>query len=118
MNERFITSLKLISSHVVMLLLLLVASGTLSNYVLFLPVITQTVLLILYFSGYREFFGLRFRRIFCGGIDRISFYSGYTERPHLHMQPIRSDSPDYWTGTGICTRYNKENLYKNRLIIK
>jgi murein DD-endopeptidase MepM/ murein hydrolase activator NlpD len=42
--------------------------------------------------------------------------SGYPERPHLHMQLIRSDSPDYWSGTGICITYRNRNLYKNRLI--
>jgi len=42
--------------------------------------------------------------------------SGYTERPHLHMQLIKSDSPDYWYGKGVCIRYKNKNLYKNRLI--
>jgi hypothetical protein len=71
MNERFITSLKLISSHILLILLLLVASGSLSTHGFLFLLITQTVLLILYFSGYWEFFGLRFRRIFCGGIQLI-----------------------------------------------
>jgi hypothetical protein len=42
--------------------------------------------------------------------------SGYSERPHLHMQLIKSQSPDYWSGLGICIRYKNKNLYKNRLI--
>lgn len=42
--------------------------------------------------------------------------SGYSERPHLHMQLIKSDSPDYWSGEGVCIRYKNKNLYKNRLI--
>ena len=68
MNERFIASFKLISSHIVLILLLLVASRFLSDYGFLLLIITQTVLLILYFSGYWEFFGLRFKCIFCCGM--------------------------------------------------
>jgi hypothetical protein len=71
MKERSITSLKLITSHIILILVLLVASGSLLNYGFFPLFITQTVLLIMYFSGYWEFFGLRFRRIFCGGIELI-----------------------------------------------
>jgi murein DD-endopeptidase MepM/ murein hydrolase activator NlpD len=43
--------------------------------------------------------------------------SGWTERPHLHIQLIRSNSPDFWFGTGICIRYKNLNLHKDRLII-
>ena len=42
--------------------------------------------------------------------------SGWTERPHLHMQLIESDSDNYWFGQGVSTRYQNKNLYKNRLI--
>jgi hypothetical protein len=42
--------------------------------------------------------------------------SGWTERPHLHMQLIKSDSDNYWYGNGVCIRYRNQNLYKNRLI--
>lgn len=42
--------------------------------------------------------------------------SGWTERPHLHLQLIESDSNNYWFGKGICIRYDNKNLYKNRLI--
>jgi hypothetical protein len=42
--------------------------------------------------------------------------SGWTERPHLHMQLIESESSDYWHGRGVCVRYNNRNLYKNRII--
>jgi hypothetical protein len=42
--------------------------------------------------------------------------SGWTERPHLHMQLIKSDSNNYWFGKGVCIRYKNKNLYKNRLI--
>jgi hypothetical protein len=42
--------------------------------------------------------------------------SGWTERPHLHMQLIESKSGDYWHGKGVCIRHDKRNLYKNRII--
>ena len=42
--------------------------------------------------------------------------SGWTERPHLHMQLIQSDSSNYWFGKGVCMLYRDKNLYKNRLI--
>jgi len=42
--------------------------------------------------------------------------SGWTERPHLHMQLIESDSENYWSGKGICMRYGNKNLFKNRQI--
>jgi hypothetical protein len=42
--------------------------------------------------------------------------SGMSERPHLHMQLIKSDTADYWSGKGICIRFKKRNLYKNRII--
>jgi len=42
--------------------------------------------------------------------------SGWTERPHLHMQLIKSQSHNYWKGQGISVLFNNRNLYKNRLI--
>ena len=42
--------------------------------------------------------------------------SGWTERPHLHMQLIESESSNYWLGKGVCIRYEGQNMYKNRLI--
>jgi hypothetical protein len=44
--------------------------------------------------------------------------SGWTERPHLHMQLIQSASADYWLGEGVCMRHQDRNLYKNRMINK
>jgi hypothetical protein len=29
---------------------------------------------------------------------------------------VRSDSPDFWFGTGVCIRYKNRNLYKNRIL--
>ena len=42
--------------------------------------------------------------------------SGWTERPHLHMQLINSDSENYWKGIGVSVRFKDMNLYKNRLV--
>jgi hypothetical protein len=42
--------------------------------------------------------------------------SGWTERPHLHMQLIFSEDEDYWHGRGINIQYKGINLYKNRTI--
>jgi hypothetical protein len=42
--------------------------------------------------------------------------SGYSERPHIHIQLIHSINEDYWHGMGVSIRYNNRNLYKNRLI--
>jgi hypothetical protein len=42
--------------------------------------------------------------------------SGYSERPHIHIQLIKSLNENYWTGTGISIEYKGKNLYKNRLI--
>jgi hypothetical protein len=42
--------------------------------------------------------------------------SGMSERPHLHMQLMKSETGDYWKGTGICVQFKAKNLYKNRLI--
>jgi hypothetical protein len=42
--------------------------------------------------------------------------SGWTERPHLHMQLIESESENYWKGVGLCMKFRNKNLYKNRKI--
>lgn len=42
--------------------------------------------------------------------------SGWTERPHLHMQLIRSGDEDYWHGMGVPITYRNRNLYKNRMV--
>jgi hypothetical protein len=42
--------------------------------------------------------------------------SGYSERPHIHIQLINSITDNYWAGTGISIQYKRKNLYKNRLI--
>jgi len=36
--------------------------------------------------------------------------------PHLYMQLIKSDSENYWHGTGVPIKYKNKNLYKNRII--
>jgi hypothetical protein len=42
--------------------------------------------------------------------------SGMSERPHLHMQLMKSETDEYWKGRGICICYEARNLYKNRII--
>lgn len=42
--------------------------------------------------------------------------SGFTERPHIHMQLMRSESDDYWFGMGVSMTYRRRNLFKNRII--
>ena len=43
--------------------------------------------------------------------------SGYSERPHIHMQLIQSRNENYWQGSGISLEYLGKNLYKNRMIL-
>lgn len=38
--------------------------------------------------------------------------SGMSERPHLHMQLIKSNEEDYWKGMGISMQFQGKNLYK------
>ena len=42
--------------------------------------------------------------------------SGYSERPHIHMQLIYSTSDNYWSGQGVGLTFGNKNLYKNRII--
>ena len=42
--------------------------------------------------------------------------SGMSERPHIHIQAIRSDSDNFWSGEGVSVRFRNENLYKNRIV--
>lgn len=42
--------------------------------------------------------------------------SGYSERPHIHMQLIKSQTDDYWRGQGIGISFKTKTLYKNRII--
>jgi hypothetical protein len=54
--------------------------------------------------------------VYCNAILGEAGNSGMSERPHLHMQLMKSDTTDYWKGLGICIQYKNKNLYKNRLI--
>jgi murein DD-endopeptidase MepM/ murein hydrolase activator NlpD len=42
--------------------------------------------------------------------------SGMTERPHIHMQLIKSSSENIWSGIGVCMVFKEANLYKNKII--
>ncbi len=54
--------------------------------------------------------------VLAGDLIAFAGNSGWTERPHLHMQLIRSDSPNFWFGMGVYIRYRNRNLYKNRIL--
>jgi hypothetical protein len=42
--------------------------------------------------------------------------SGWTERPHTHIQLIKSDSIHYWSGTGVEIRFRNRPFFKNMVI--
>jgi Peptidase family M23 len=42
--------------------------------------------------------------------------SGYSERPHIHIQLIESSTDNYWKGAGISILFMGKNLYKNKII--
>ncbi len=42
--------------------------------------------------------------------------SGFSERPHIHMQLIYSQTDNYWKGLGVNISFQNKNLYKNRQI--
>ncbi len=43
--------------------------------------------------------------------------SGMSERPHIHIQLVKSESDNFWLGTGVSIQYSGKNLYKNRVIV-
>jgi hypothetical protein len=42
--------------------------------------------------------------------------SGMSERPHIHMQLIKSLTENFWQGIGVCITFTNKNLFKNRII--
>jgi len=64
MHERTQLSLKLILSHVILLPVLILLSRFINSDSFLLTSITETVLIILILSGYWEFLGLRFKRVY------------------------------------------------------
>lgn len=42
--------------------------------------------------------------------------SGYSERSHIHIQLIESETENYWKGKGVSMTFTGKNLYKNRII--
>ncbi len=61
MKERNSTIIKLLSSHLLPVILLLIFSFLINHDFLLLLLITQTVLIVLYLAGYWEFFGRTFK---------------------------------------------------------
>ena len=41
--------------------------------------------------------------------------SGWTERPHLHMQAMRSGDGDWWHGEPMALRFGGHVLVRNQL---
>jgi hypothetical protein len=64
MKERTVLSLKLLSTHIILLPTLLLVSFLINRDLYILLTISQTLLIILFFSGYWEFLGLRFRVLY------------------------------------------------------
>jgi hypothetical protein len=71
MNERFQIAVKLIASHFVLVICLILLSIISTNDAFLSLSISQTILIILFFSGYWEFFGIRFRKYFCMAVQFI-----------------------------------------------
>lgn len=44
--------------------------------------------------------------------------SGFSERPHIHMQLMESNSENYWKGTGVSVSFGVDCVYKNKIIKK
>lgn len=42
--------------------------------------------------------------------------SGMSERPHIHIQLIESNTESYWNGIGLAILYRNKNLFKNRIL--
>ncbi len=55
-------------------------------------------------------------RVTSGDLLAKAGNSGMSERPHLHMQLIKSETGDYWKGTGVCIRFGNKRIFKNRVI--
>jgi hypothetical protein len=63
-TEKVQIAFKLISSHIILIPVLIIASLFIKSDDFLLLSISQTILIILFFTGYWEFFGLRFRIIY------------------------------------------------------
>jgi hypothetical protein len=74
MRERTPLAFKLIGSHIILIIVLIIFSILPTNYPFFALGIVQTLLAILYFAGYWEFFGLRFKKVFCGLSELIILF--------------------------------------------
>ena len=67
--ERIQLALKLISSHLLLIPLIIIFSLFIANGAFLCISIAQTILVIIFLTGYWEFFGLRFRLIYFGFIE-------------------------------------------------
>jgi hypothetical protein len=55
-------------------------------------------------------------RVKAGDYLGMAGNSGMSERPHLHMQAMRSETDHYWNGEGVGLLFEGRNLFKNRII--
>lgn len=81
MSERIQLMLKVLSTHIVLPIIFMVGSFLLHFNQILLNTIAQTVIAIVYFAGYWEFFGLRFRLFFCFVIEAALHSQVFFLRP-------------------------------------
>ena len=63
MNEKIRIGITVLASHILLIVSLVILAASIRRDAFLLVSISQSVLVILYFSGYWEFFGQRFRQI-------------------------------------------------------
>ena len=91
MNERTLIAAKLISTHILLLPLLISVSFFSTSDSYLLVSIIQSALLILFFAGYWEFFGLQFRVTYTLLIELLLFVRLFME----HNSPTHGESSRY-----------------------
>lgn len=55
-------------------------------------------------------------KVNCGDLIGTAGNSGISDRPHLRMRLVKSDSEDYSKGTELPVMFKNKNLYKNRVV--
>ena len=91
MNERTLIAVKLISTHILLLPLIISFSFFCTRDSYLLVSIIQSALLILFFTGYWEFFGLQFRLTYALLIEFLLFVRLFT----AHNSPNPGESNGY-----------------------
>lgn len=86
MNERQVMILKLISTHIMLPIMLMVVVFCNFNDLFLLNFITQSVVLIIFLAGYWEFFGLKNRYIFTILIEIALLINLYYRAKSTHIE--------------------------------